>query len=115
VERLYFGHVSLVLWRLPIVDGHHFLENWEIFCYYFVQYITYTSGLQFFSFFNAHDLQVWSFDGIAEFLQVPITTVESFVQGLFCFSLILVLSLSSEILSSTWSSLLEWLSTVFFI
>jgi hypothetical protein len=39
-----------------------FLKIWDILCYYFVQYIIYPFGLQLF--FYAHDLQVWSFDGI---------------------------------------------------
>jgi hypothetical protein len=31
-----------------------------------------------FSFFNAHDFQVWSFDGGGEFLYVPFAGLESF-------------------------------------
>jgi hypothetical protein len=35
------------------------------FCHYFIEYITYTFGLHLFS-FDAHDSQVWSFDGVTE-------------------------------------------------
>jgi hypothetical protein len=34
--------------------------------------------LHFFSFFNAHDSQVLSFDGVAQFLHTPFIAVESF-------------------------------------
>jgi hypothetical protein len=33
-------------------------------------------GLHLLSFFNAHDSQVWSFDGVTEFLHIPFTTLE---------------------------------------
>jgi hypothetical protein len=36
-------------------------------------------GLHLFSFFNANDSQVWSSDGIAEFLHMPLAALESFV------------------------------------
>jgi hypothetical protein len=58
------------------LKGQLFLEIWEIFCYYFVGYIIYPFGLHFF--FDAHDLQVWSFDGVAEFLCIPFAAFESF-------------------------------------
>jgi hypothetical protein len=83
--------------------GHLFLEFWEIFCYYFVEYITYIFGLHLF--FNAYDLQVWSFNGVAEFLHIPFKVLES--KNSSGFSLMSVLSLSPEILFSTCSSLLE--------
>jgi hypothetical protein len=35
-------------------------------------------GLHLFS-FDAHDLQVWFFDVIADFLHIPFTALESFV------------------------------------
>jgi hypothetical protein len=60
-------------------NGQLSLKIWEIFWYYFVKYITYPFGLNLFPFFDAHDLQVWSFDGVAEFLHIPFTTFESFV------------------------------------
>jgi hypothetical protein len=31
----------------------------------------YPFGLHLFSFFNVHDSQVWSFDGVAKFLHIP--------------------------------------------
>jgi hypothetical protein len=46
------------------LDGHLFLAVWEVFCYYFVEYITYNFGLHLFS--SAYDLQVLSFEGVAE-------------------------------------------------
>jgi hypothetical protein len=57
------------------LNGHFFLKTWEIFSYYFVEYITYTSGLDFFSLFKAHDLKVWSLDGVTDFLHVPFTAL----------------------------------------
>jgi hypothetical protein len=35
-------------------------------------------GLDLFSFFNAHDSQVWSFDGASEFLYIPFSGLELF-------------------------------------
>jgi hypothetical protein len=35
--------------------------------------------LHVFSFFSGHDFQVWSFDGVAEFLCIHFTAFESFV------------------------------------
>jgi hypothetical protein len=75
----------------------------------------YSFGLHF-SFFNAHDSQVWSFDGGAEFLHILFIALELFdYDFFFSLSLISILSLSSEFLSSTCSSLLEWTSTVVFV
>jgi hypothetical protein len=56
-----------------------FSSAWEIFCYSFVEYITYPFGVHLSSSFDAHDLQVWSFDGIADFLCIPFAAFESFV------------------------------------
>jgi hypothetical protein len=36
----------------------------------------YPCGLHLFSFFNAHDSQVLSFDGVTEFLHIPFTVLE---------------------------------------
>jgi plasmid replication initiation protein len=66
------------------------------------------------SFFNAHDSQVWSFDGISEFLHIVSQLLSSLTKSFSVFSLISILSLNSEILSSSCSSLLEWPSTEFF-
>jgi hypothetical protein len=66
----------------------------------------YPFGLHLFSFLNAHDSQVWSIDGVAEFLHIPFTALElSKISSVF--SLISILFLSSEILSSACYSLLE--------
>jgi hypothetical protein len=61
------------------LSEHIVLEIWEIFSYYFFEYILCTFGLDIFSFFNACDSQVWSFDGV--FLCVSFTAHESFAQG----------------------------------
>jgi hypothetical protein len=60
------------------LNGQIFLEVSEIFCYYFIEYITYPFDLHLFSFFNAHDSQILSFDGVAEFLHIPFTALELF-------------------------------------
>jgi hypothetical protein len=60
------------------LSGKFFLEIWEVFCYYFVEYIMYSFGSHLFSFFNAHGSQVWSFDGVAEFLHITFTALDWF-------------------------------------
>jgi hypothetical protein len=60
------------------LNGQLFLKIWEIFCYYFVEYIMYPFGLHLFSFFNAHDSQVRSFDGVTESFHIPFKSLESF-------------------------------------
>jgi hypothetical protein len=52
----------------------------------------YTFCLYLSSFFNAHDTQILSFEGVAEFLHIPFTALVMFDQDFFCFSLISVLS-----------------------
>jgi hypothetical protein len=59
----------LCLFGILYLNGHHFLEIWGIFCYYFLEYITFTFGLHLF--LDAHDFQVWSFYGVTEFLHIP--------------------------------------------
>jgi hypothetical protein len=54
--------------------------------------------LELFSFFSVHDSQVWSFDGVTEILNIPFTDLQSILWIFFHFSLISILSLSSEIL-----------------
>jgi hypothetical protein len=39
----------------------------------------YPFGLHLFSFLDAHDSQVWYFDGVAELLCIPFPALESFV------------------------------------
>jgi hypothetical protein len=58
------------------LNGQNFLKIWEIFCYYFIEYVTYPFGLHLFFFFN--DSQVSSFDGATEFLHIPFTALELF-------------------------------------
>jgi hypothetical protein len=60
------------------LGGQDFLKIWETFCYYSIEYVTYPFGLHLFSFFNALDSQVWSFDGVTEFLDIPFTALELF-------------------------------------
>jgi hypothetical protein len=60
------------------LDGHLFIKSLEIFFYYFVEYFTYNFDLHLFSLFNADDLQVWSLDGVAGFLYIPLTALETF-------------------------------------
>jgi hypothetical protein len=59
------------------LNGHSFLEIWEIFCYYFIEYIMNPYCLDLFS-LNAQDSQVWSFDGVGEFLYIPFTDLQLF-------------------------------------
>jgi hypothetical protein len=66
-----------------------FLEIWEMFCYYFVEYIMYHFGLYLFS--SSMPMILWlSFDGFAEFLhillQILVFCLSSsvFLQYLFC-------------------------------
>jgi hypothetical protein len=69
--------------------------------------------LHLFSFFIAHDSQVWSFDlSSCIFLSQLLSCL---TKSSSVFSSISILSPSSEILSSNCSSLLEWPSTVFFV
>jgi hypothetical protein len=66
--------LAMSVWCLggfQYLDCHLFLKIWEIFCYYFVEYIIYTFGLHLFCFFNAPNLQVCSFNGLTEFLHIP--------------------------------------------
>jgi hypothetical protein len=73
----------------------------------------YLSGLPLF-FFKTHDSQVWSF---IESLNscIFLSQLLSYMTKISSvFSLISILSLNSEILSSTCFILLEWPSTVFF-
>jgi hypothetical protein len=62
------------------------------------------------SFFNGHDLQVWSFD---EFLHITFEAFQS-SKSSSVFSFMPILSSRPEILSSACSSLLKWLSGIFF-
>jgi hypothetical protein len=63
--------------------------------------------LHLFSFFSAHDFQVWFFDWVPEFLHNTFRAFELF--EIFFFNSVL------SLISETESSLLEWSSTVFFV
>jgi hypothetical protein len=83
VDNLPWGGSNLVrsLWcpgSFLYLNGKIFLEIWEIFCYCFIEYIKYLFGLHIFSFFNAHDSQVWSFDGVTEVLYIPFPALSLF-------------------------------------
>jgi hypothetical protein len=54
--------------RFLYLNGQLFLKIWEISFYHFIEYLMYTFGLHLFSFFIPHDIQVWSFDEVTEFL-----------------------------------------------
>jgi hypothetical protein len=41
-ERFCFGNVCLVSKGFLYLAGHLFLKIWEIFCYYFVEYVAYS-------------------------------------------------------------------------
>jgi hypothetical protein len=88
--------------------GNSFLRFWR-----FSAIILYLFCLQLF-FFDAHDLQVWSFDGVAEFLCILFAAFDS-SQSSSVYSLISISSSSPEIISSACSSLLAWLSPIFFV
>jgi hypothetical protein len=66
---------SLAAFNIQIVKISIFLELWKLFCYYLIEYIAYPFGLHLFS-FSAHDSQVWSFDGVTEFLHILFTALE---------------------------------------
>jgi hypothetical protein len=87
--------------------GKSVFEFGDIFCYYFLEYITSPFGFQLRSFFNVHDPRVWflmeSPSSCIFFSQL----LSSFSKSSYFFLFIDILSLISEILSSTCSSLLE--------
>jgi hypothetical protein len=60
--------------------------------------------LHLFSFFNSHDSQVWSFDGVSEFLHFLFTNLELLSNSSSFFPLVAISSSISEILSSFCSS-----------
>jgi hypothetical protein len=71
--------------------------------------------LHLFSFFNAHDPQVWSFDGVAEFLHIPFTALEflelfdsDFFHFFFNFYFIFKLWDFVAIVLVCWSGLTMW-------
>jgi hypothetical protein len=53
-------------------------SRFGIFKNYFIECIIKAFCLDLFSFFNAHDSQVWSFDGVGKFLHIPFIALELF-------------------------------------
>jgi hypothetical protein len=101
------------VWYLGIflyLNGQNFLEIWEVFCYYFIEYITFLFDLHLFSFFNAYDSQIWYFNGVADFFSQLLSYFTK-SSSLF-FPLTSILVSGCEILFSPCSSLLEWPTTV---
>jgi hypothetical protein len=67
-----------VSWRLPVPEWSKLSQILEISFYYLIEYVMLPFGLYLFSFFNSYESQVWSFDGVAEFLHIPLTALELF-------------------------------------
>jgi hypothetical protein len=65
-------------WRFPVPQWANISQDLGNLCYYFTEYVIYPFGLYLFPFFNAHDSQIWSFDGAAVFLHIPFTALELF-------------------------------------
>jgi hypothetical protein len=80
VGMFYFGQVCLVFWRLPVLEWAKLSQDCGNFLFYRIYF-------HLFSFFNAHDSQVWSFGGVGEFLHTLFTALEWFDQDFFCFFL----------------------------
>jgi hypothetical protein len=78
------------------------------FCYYFVEYIMHSLCLHLLSSFNAHDSQVWCFDGVNEFLHFLSQVLSCLTNSSLVFPLITISSSNSEILSFVYSILLDW-------
>jgi hypothetical protein len=116
MERLYFGQVCLVSWWFPVPEwailspdlGNFLLLFCWIHCIFLwlmpllLPQCTWFSGL----------VCWWSLWFLVYSFHSSWVDWQRF---LLCFSLISISSLSSEILSSTYSSLLEWLSAMLFI
>jgi hypothetical protein len=114
--RFYFGPVCLVFWRLLVSEWAKLSQDLGNFMllYYWIYYMSlwlapllllqcpWFSGLVFW----------WSHWVLAYYFH---SSWVVWLRFLLFFSLISILSLHSEILSSTCSSLLEWSSTVFFV
>jgi hypothetical protein len=75
--RLYFGQVSLLCWNLPVPEWTKLSQDFGNFLY-FIEYITYRFGIKVFSLSNAYDSQIWSSEGVTEFLHMPFTAFELF-------------------------------------
>jgi hypothetical protein len=90
------------------LNGQFLLEIWEISWYYFVEHISPSS----IPMIHRFSLMMHSLNSCLFLSQLGV-----FCLGILCiiFCLISILSFSPETLSSTYSTLLKWLSIVFFI
>jgi hypothetical protein len=80
MERFCFGQACLVSWRLPVPEWTTFFSRFGKFsAIILLNLLCILFGSHLLSFFNAHDFQVWSFDGVAKFLHIPFAAFESFV------------------------------------
>jgi hypothetical protein len=102
-------------WGFLYLNGYNFLVIWEIFWYYFIEYVKYPFVLHLFSFFNAYGSLVWFLLELLSSCIFLSQLLSCFTEIFSAFSLFSILSLSSENLSSTYYSLLEWPSTVIFV
>jgi hypothetical protein len=66
------GQLSVPEWAFHFRD----LESFQ--CLMNISHVC-TFALCLFFFFNAHDLQVWSIDGVSVFLHIPFTGLDCFV------------------------------------
>jgi hypothetical protein len=110
--RFYFGQASWCPGGFLYLNGQNFLKIWEIFCYYFIEYTINPFCLDLFSFFMPMILRFGLLMKLVSSC-IFLSQLLSCLTFLQFFSLISILSSTSEILSSTCSSLLEWPSTVF--
>jgi hypothetical protein len=78
----------LVSWKLPVPEYAKLSQDFVNFLLLF--YWTYYNPfcLELFSFFDTYDPQVWSFDGVGEFLHNVFTALELFEWHFFSFFLI---------------------------
>jgi hypothetical protein len=83
-----------VSWRLPVPEWTVFLRFGKFSAIILLNLLHNPFGLHLFTFFNVHDSQVCSFDGVAEFLHIPFSAFES-SKSSFVFSLLSILSSSS--------------------
>jgi hypothetical protein len=58
--------------------GKIFLRFWKFSVIFFIEYIVNPFCLELFSFFNAQDSHIGSFDAVGEFLHIPFTGLELF-------------------------------------
>jgi hypothetical protein len=69
VGQFYFGQVCLVSWRLPVPE-------WAIFSRLGKISVIILLNILQIPFAGTHDSQVWSFDGVGDFLHFPFSGLE---------------------------------------